>query len=720
MKILVVGCGGRENILIEKLNKDKTNELYCTGPWINPDIYEMCKEYSVMNLTEDNVFNFCVNIKPDIIIIGPEALLETNLVTRCITKGFNCIAPIKELAQLETSKIFTRKFLEEHELTKYNPKFKYIENINDIENTISYFNKFVIKLDGLAGGKGVFVQEDHFKTTEEGIKIINEKIKNNKILIEEKLYGEEFSLLTFSDGFDFIHLPPIQDYKRAYENDKGPNTGGMGSVMEKFNFLTDKDIINCENLNSRVLIKIRQKYKIPYIGILYGSFIKTNDNKLKLIEYNCRFGDSEIFNALNCIETDLSLLFKKMSEHKLNEYNIKISSKISIVKYLVPNGYPITPERKQILYEKIPNVYSASIDNNLNLLGSRAIAVYAEGKNKYEAYSKCEILINKINKNNNLYWRQDIGLEKNAYKSSGVDIDKGNDFVKLIKQNVESTYNSNVLGKHGNFGGQYKYNNNVLVASTDGVGTKSILVKKYTDNYYICGFDIVNHSINDILVQGAIPLFFLDYVATSKLNIKDTESFVNGCCDACKKVNCVLLGGETAEMPSVYKDGHMDMVGTIVGEKKIDLLGVQENDIAIGLPSSGPQTNGYTLIRKILEYHEPPKHILDKLISPHGSFLEKVLNLNKEFTITGMCHITGGGLTENLKRTIPNDLHIDLEKIEYPDWCQWLKEKGNISDNEMKKTFNCGIGFIVFIKTKDIYNFDNIIYLGQVKKNINL
>jgi len=179
MKILVVGCGGRENILIEKLNKDKTNELYCTGPWINPDIYEICKEYSIMNLTEDNVFNFCVDIKPDIIIIGPEALLETNLVTRCITKGFNCIAPIKELAQLETSKIFTRKFLEEHELTKYNPKFKYIENINDIENTLSYFNKFVIKLDGLAGGKGVFVQEDHFKTTEEGVKIINEKIKNN-------------------------------------------------------------------------------------------------------------------------------------------------------------------------------------------------------------------------------------------------------------------------------------------------------------------------------------------------------------------------------------------------------------------------------------------------------------------------------------------------------------------------------------------------------------
>lgn len=285
-----------------------------------------------------------------------------------------------------------------------------------------------------------------------------------------------------------------------------------------------------------------------------------------------------------------------------------------------------------------------------------------------------------------------------AYKSVGVDIDKGNEFVKLIKHDVESTYNSHVLGKHGNFGGQFNFKNNTLVASTDGVGTKGILIKKYTNSYYICGHDIVNHSVNDILVQGATPLFFLDYIASSKLNVNDSSSFVKGCCDACKKVNCVLLGGETAEMPSVYKDGHMDMVGTIVGEKKINFEGVKENDIAIGLSSNGPQTNGYTLIRNILESNIPPTNVLEQLLEPHGSFLEQVLEINEHFIISGMCHITGGGLTENLKRIIPDDLCLNLENIEYPEWCNWLKKNGNLSDDEMRKIFNCGIGYIVFIR----------------------
>jgi len=310
------------------------------------------------------------------------------------------------------------------------------------------------------------------------------------------------------------------------------------------------------------------------------------------------------------------------------------------------------------------------------------------------------------------------------YKKAGVDIEKGNDFVRRIKDEVESTYSHNVLGKHGNFGGQFQHNNSTLVASTDGVGTKGILVKQLTGSYYNCGHDIVNHSINDILVQGAKPLFFLDYIASSKLNIEDSYSFVKGCCDACKEANCVVLGGETAEMPSVYKDGHMDMVGTIVGEKTIyiDEKGVKENDIAFGLPSSGPQTNGYTLIRKILETHEPPQKIIDDLVTPHGSFLQQVIKISKYFTITGMCHITGGGLTENLKRIIPSDLQLNLDFIKYPEWCIWLQKHGNISNKEMHKVFNCGIGFIVFVKPIQNYeifrkiHMPKMVQLGNVHK----
>jgi len=173
-------------------------------------------------------------------------------------------------------------------------------------------------------------------------------------------------------------------------------------------------------------------------------------------------------------------------------------------------------------------------------------------------------------------------------------------------------------------------------------------------------------------------------------------------------------------MPSVYQDGHMDMVGTIVGDKaiSIDPDGVEEFDMAIGFKSSGPQTNGYTLIRKILETNEPPEEIMNDFLTPHSSFLQDVLELSNYCTITGMCHITGGGLTENLKRVIPKGLELPLDNniVQYPEWCQWLQQTGNISNEEMYKVFNCGIGFIVFFRpkvTKAITT--NGTYLGSVK-----
>ena len=705
MIIVIIGSGGRENILIEKLNNGN-NKLYCIGSWKNPDIIENTEKVFVINSLKNSnlIFDYCKIIEPDIIVIGPETVLETDFVDQCNMKGYKCIGPSKLLAQLETSKYYTRKLLTEIDESIFNPNYFKLDKSSINEDIIDFVSKngkeIVIKVDGLEGGKGVFVQGDHFKDLEECKELLQSKLINKKVLVEEKLIGEEFSLFTFSDGENFIHLPPIQDYKRAYNNNEGPNTGGMGSILNDFSFLNKEDIHKCHHLNSKVLNFMKSNYKMKYVGILYGSYMKTVEEEIKLIEFNCRFGDSEVFNVLNIIDTDLTDIFLSMVNGKLGDLEIKLRNKVNIVKYLVPEGYPIIPKKKVINYSKVHNVYSASIDENNNLLGSRSIAVFGEGDNLKEAFENCENLIKTVN-NDNLYWRKDIGYEKKieyTYKDSGVDVDKGNSFVKLIKNDVELTYNENVIGKHGNFGGQYNFKESVLVASTDGVGTKGILIKKYTGDYYTCGHDIVNHSINDILVQGAKPMFFLDYVASSKLDIGDTTSFVKGCCDACRKINCVLLGGETAEMPTVYNKGHMDMVGTIVGEKVIEIGEVEENDLYIGLPSTGPQTNGYTLIRRILEKYVPPKEILEFFLTAHGSFLNDIFNINKRYKIGGMCHITGGGLTENLKRTIPEDLEIDLSLIKYPKWCNWLKEVGDIQDEEMRKTFNCGIGFFTFIK----------------------
>ncbi len=704
MIIVIIGTGGRENLISEKLNNG-INKLYCIGTWRNPDIIKNTIDlFEIDSLSNcEMLLDYCNKLNPDMIVVGPESVLDTNFVEECSKKGYKCIGPCKQLAKLETSKYFTREFLVEINEDFYNPLYFQLEKTNidkQIKDFCSNNREIVIKVDNLASGKGVFVQGDHFDNIHDGISLIKNKLESQNVIIEEKLVGEEFSLFTLSDGENFIHLPPVQDYKRAYDDNKGPNTGGMGSIMCNFNFLNKEDIDKCELLNSKVLTSLKKKYDKKYIGILYGSYMKTVSDQIKLIEYNCRFGDSEVFNVLNSIETDLSEVFNLMTNGKLDKEKVKLTQKTNIVKYLVPEGYPDSPKKKKINYNKVKNVYAASLNESYKLLGSRSIAIYGEGENINEAYSNCESLINEINKDN-LYWRKDIGLNfnKDTYKAAGVDVEKGNLFVKIIKKDVESTYNSNVLGKHGNFGGQFKFKNDVLVASTDGVGTKGIIIKKYTGSYYTCGHDIVNHSINDILVQGAKPLFFLDYVASSKLDIEDTSSFVKGCCDACKKVNCVLLGGETAEMPTVYNEGHMDMVGTIIGEQVLKISDMKNGDIAIGISSSGPHTNGYTLIRKILESKNPPSEVLDNFISPHRSYLNdvfKIVDLN--YIITGLCHITGGGLTENLKRTIPNNLNINLDNIKYPNWCKWLQKQGNISDEEMKKTFNCGIGFYIFVR----------------------
>ena len=216
--------------MIHFLNNDN-NELYCIGPWINPDIHKNTVAYYISSLLDiNNILNICDSINPDLIVIGPEVILETNFVDICHSKNYHCIGPSQKLAQLETSKIFTRNLLTTINKDKYNPKYIYssLKTIrNDMQNFIFNNNiDIVIKLDGLASGKGVFVQKDHFDTIENGILLVENSSTNN-IVIEEKLIGEEFSLFTFSDGEHFFHLPPIQDYKRAFNYNKGPNTGGM-------------------------------------------------------------------------------------------------------------------------------------------------------------------------------------------------------------------------------------------------------------------------------------------------------------------------------------------------------------------------------------------------------------------------------------------------------------------------------------------------------------
>ena len=309
-------------------------------------------------------------------------------------------------------------------------------------------------------------------------------------------------------------------------------------------------------------------------------------------------------------------------------------------------------------------------------------------------------------------------MTKSNYAASGVDIDAGNRAVDLMKDAVKSTYTSSVLAGIGSFGGLFdasalkEMKSPVLVASTDGVGTKVKLAAS-VGRYRGIGHDIVNHCINDILVQGARPLFFMDYFATSKLNPEQSAEVVTGIAEACKESGMALLGGETAEMPGVYRDGEFDVAGTIVSVVERDRILPRSNlfagDLILGLPSSGPHTNGYSLIRKVFENTPMDDSLADELLAPHRSYFNVLYPYLSK--VKALAHITGGGFIENIPRVLPEHLDaiVHLDSWEVPPLWKLIQEKGNIFTEEMYRVFNMGIGIIAIVDKSVASNFQSSI-----------
>jgi phosphoribosylformylglycinamidine cyclo-ligase len=291
------------------------------------------------------------------------------------------------------------------------------------------------------------------------------------------------------------------------------------------------------------------------------------------------------------------------------------------------------------------------------------------------------------------------------YAKAGVNIETGNELVESIKASVNATHDRRVLGGIGGFAGLFqlgsKYKNPILVGCTDGVGTKVALSQAHNKTHLI-GQDLVAMCVNDMVTCGADPLFFLDYFAASKLDPKSTAQIVKGIAKACMKSNCALLGGETAEMPGHYAKNNFDLAGFSVGvvEKKelIDGKGIKPGHVLLGIESSGPHSNGYSLIRAILKKHKAPDSIMRTLLKPTHLYPAPVLELIKKINVKGMAHITGGGLTENIPRILKKGLIADVElsSWKFPKAFLWLQEKGKISTEDMLRIFNCGIGWFAF------------------------
>ena len=421
-KILLIGSSAREHCIAETLKKNKDILLYSYIKSKNPGIISLSEVFEVGGYNElEKIKNFVRRTKPNFAFIGPEEPLSNGVVDLLKELKIDSIGPTKSLARLETSKSFTRTLLKKYKI-EGNPKFEVFNenNIDDAKEFIDGLGQCVIKPDGLTGGKGVKVQREHFKTKKEALEYCNEVLQTHSaVIVEEKLEGEEFSLQCLTDGKTVAAMPPVQDHKRAFVDDSGPNTGGMGSYScedHLLPFLTKNDVEDGLKITQKVADAIHKETGEVYRGVMYAGLIVTKEG-VKLLEYNARFGDPEAMNVLPLMETNFVEVCNAIINQELHKIKIKFQSKATVCKYIVPEGYPDNPiKNEEIKIDKIPQsakLYYASVEqreDRFYTTASRAIACLGISNN----LEKAEVIAEQATKSikGKLFHREDIGTKK--------------------------------------------------------------------------------------------------------------------------------------------------------------------------------------------------------------------------------------------------------------------------------------------------------------------
>lgn len=418
-KILLIGNGAREHVMAEAFKRSEHEvELYVVGGAVNPGIVELATEYLVADVCDkEAIREFAVRVRPDFAVVGPEAPIAEGVVDMLLENEIHSASPLQTVGRLESSKSFTRDLLEKYDI-EGNPKFKVFFDDSGLEE---FFEKlgddFVVKADGLKGGKGVKVSGDHLNGMAEGIAYAKECLEDgDRVVVEEKLVGQEFSLMSFCDGENTREMPAIQDHKRAYEGDEGPNTGGMGSYSDadlSLPFLTLRDLEQAATITRKVAKALFEETSVKFKGIMYGGFIVTRAG-VRLIEYNARFGDPEAMNVLPIMKTDFVDVCEAIINGGLDKLPVKFESSATVCKYVVPNGYPDKPVKgEKIVVGAVPEgvkVYYASVDDRedgLYLSGSRAVAFVGVGKTIEEAEKLAQSAVGSVE--GPVFYRNDIG-----------------------------------------------------------------------------------------------------------------------------------------------------------------------------------------------------------------------------------------------------------------------------------------------------------------------
>jgi phosphoribosylamine--glycine ligase len=434
--ILIVGSGAREHAIAAALARSSPPpKLVCFSGARNPGIACLSSAYGLGSITAPaEVVAFAREQRATMAVIGPEAPLAAGVADALWAAKISVVGPTQSLARIESSKGFARELLAKYKIPG-NPFFQRFASLDGLEEVFArYANRHVIKDDGLAGGKGVKVCGDHLLSLKDSFAFCRELVAHgHPFVVEEKVEGEEFSLMSFCDGKTLRHMPVVQDHKRAYEGDKGPNTGGMGTYTDadhKLPFLKDADIAAAQEINQRVAEALAEECGAPYQGILYGGFMATKEG-VKLIEYNARFGDPESLNLLTLLETDFAAICRAIVDTTLADYVVSFSPKASVCKYVVPEGYPDNPRKGDVvlLPAELPDgvtTYLSAVDvkdGELIATGSRTLAVVGTAATIADAEALCERVVCQIP--GPFFHRADIG--------TGPSIDRRVEHMKAVR-----------------------------------------------------------------------------------------------------------------------------------------------------------------------------------------------------------------------------------------------------------------------------------------------
>ncbi|RKF57355.1 Bifunctional purine biosynthetic protein ADE1 [Golovinomyces cichoracearum] len=747
IRVLIVGNGGREHAIAWKLSQSSLVESILVVPGnggtalcqktVNNTTVEADDYEGLVALAQKNDIN--------LVVPGPEKPLVDGIEGYFRSVGIPCFGPSKLAARMEGSKAFSKDFMKRHNIPT--AVYKCFSNCEDAKKYVrDVEHHVVIKASGLAGGKGVVnpsSSEEAFSTLENLMKKRVFGSAGDEVVIEECLLGEELSILTFTDGYTSRSLPPARDYKSIYADGKGPNTGGMGCYAPVR--IDRKGLM--EEIEKKIIeptISGMRNDRFPFHGLLYTGIMVTKEGP-KVLEYNVRFGDPEAQTLLPLLskDTDLAELMMACTEGWLSNVKFEVDRAFSATVMVVPLGYPQAyPKGMALDIRPAPtfNLFHGGTtlkEGKLLTSGGRVIASQAVSDTLEEAVALAYSGVEGI-KFDGMYSRHDIGKcdlkvsPRNlplTYTDAGVDIEAGNDFVNRIKKAVASTARAGADAEIGGFAGELDLEKvgykgaPILVGAIDGVGTK-LMIAKAMKIHDTVGIDLVAMSVNDLVVQGAEPLIFLDYYGCSILNEKNAASFVEGVAQGCRISKCALIGGETAIMPDMYKIDDYDAAGAAVGVVPRHLrLPMKDQmvagDILVGLASAGVHSNGFSLVRRILEREglsydqdyapwDKSELVGSSLLTPTRIYVDSVLRVTNKKLVKGLSHITGGGLLENVPRILPSNLNalIDVSNWPWPPVFQWLKKAGNVPTMEMARTFNNGIGMVAVVGQE---NLDEVI-----------